>query len=373
MRPLRHWLTAFVLLGGAACGPRWHVEGTTGLTEKYDDNLDLTAEEVSGDHVREAFAPQLDGQVRWGYAGDSLEFEHQLRLRFEFPDHDPSQLRFYEDDELYLGYDLNDRHTLSLTNLSDCFADVDDGRFDVCRDNILLAHRWAFATDWRLQWGLELHHAEYGDELPEPVRNSALDYSSVGPFAEVRYLQSYQLSYWTRLTGMAYTGAFRSQVSDTTTAPSEGVRFGQDLGLDWVGNTLSVFAIAGIEFDDSPETDLQTVDGTPLRDDDLETDAQFNYHKVRASLLGTWRLDETWTFGAYAEVINLSFVKKTLETAGELPDREDLRYLTSGWAAVRLSDPLSVKLRLTYRENRSTVRSESYQNFIGALGVEYAW
>jgi hypothetical protein len=96
------------LLGCTACGGQWHVEGTTGLTEKYDSNLDLTGREVSGDDVRAAFAAQLDGQLRWGYVGEAFDFEHQLRLRFELPDHDPSQLRLYQDDELYLGLALND-------------------------------------------------------------------------------------------------------------------------------------------------------------------------------------------------------------------------------------------------------------------------
>jgi len=356
-----------LLTSGALAQPSgWNVAGQLGLGEKYDDNVDLSTREDPSGVVRGEPVTELHAGVAGGYLGEAFDIDARMKLRIDEPNLRPKRARLYTEGELYLAYRFSARHAVSFASFTDCFLEPDDGAFDVCRGHATLAWRAALTEAWRLQVGTESLHAEY-------FQTTTLSYDTVGAFFELRYLDGHRLSYWARGTAAAYHGAFRAQASDVLSAPSDGLRMSHDLGVDWVGSGgVTLLGTLRLELDNSPETGLQTVDGTSLADDDLETDAQFNYRKLRGTTLLSWRLDTTWTLGAYGEAIVISFVKDPLGRANDT-ERRDFRYLVSASAAAALTDALTAKLRGSVRQNISSVDSEDYVNRILYLGVEYRW
>ena len=359
------WILGLCGLISSASAQGLNFGAELGLGEKYDDNLDLSGRGDPAEKLRAASVTEGSLGGRLTYTNDPFDLELRMKLRADVPA-SWGETRLYSEGEIYGSYAFDMEHSVTLLSLADCFSDYNDATYDVCREHFTLAWRWAFDDAWRLQAGLESLSADY-------INTEALTYSTIGLFSEIRYLYSYRLSYWARATAHLYIGAFRAQTGDVLEAPAEGFRISYDLGIDWMnGRGLSVLGGVRAEADESPKTALHTVDGTSLSDDDLETDWQFNYRKLRGTLLLSWRLSETWMVGTYAEMIGLLFVRRTLPEA-ELPDRRDLRYLVAAWAGLNLTQSLTLKARLSIRQNHSTVPSEAYINRIGFLGLEQRW
>ncbi len=332
------------------------------VAEKYDDNLDLSAQEAASGEARADFVTEvgLGGRGAWDWRRWSLDAG--LRLAGDLPAGQPEHPRLYLSRDLDVGVRFSKNHALSLSDQGDCFMEVGTEAFDLCRTYLTVGWLWTLAERWQLHLGQEFQDTSY---FSAKGRN----YSGSGLFLEVRMPWSHRFEAWLRGAGIGYIGALHARTKKGKGGPHGGGRLTTDLGVDWMlGGGVSLLLTGQYQWDEA-ESELRQFDRTHLPDHVLEADAQFNFHKVRGTLLVTWRANETFTFGGYGEVVHLDFLP-----AKGLPDRVDLRWMASGWLRAALTDSgLGAKLRYLFRRNHSTVEAESFQNQIIYLGLEQRW
>lgn len=344
----------------AAQAPEWAGSLTLRLSEKYDNNVDLSALERA-ETRRADMVTEFGMAARAARTSARWDVDLGLRLRVDVPVREADRLRIYSSPDAFVAWQFATNHSLSLNTVGSCFSELFDDRFDVCRNLWGLAWRWSISDRFVLRLGIEKQDAYYFD-------TDALDYASNGPFVELRLPWSYDLLTWARLSLMVYDGALRSG-----TTIDDGHRTTAEIGVDWSPiPSVSVIATAQIQKDDA-EAPVRQFGGPDFPDDALETDAQFNYFKGRATLLGTWRINNRFTVGADAEILRIGFYEAVIKGEEE-PDRVDIRWLWSSFVKMRLTDSgLAARLRYLTRHNNSSARGASFENNIYSLGIEQRW
>lgn len=360
------WGLCSFLLWASTAGAQesgWQLDGAARVAEKYDNNLDLTAlespQEKSADAVTE-----LGGRVQGSYTGSAWDLNLGGRLRGDMPNSTPSRTRLYVASDVYIAWQFATNHSLSFQSQGDCFAQFDDGALNVCRVDNAIAWRWAIGERLVLRLGIEDHEALYfGD--------ADLDYSINGLFLEVRVPWSYRFSVWARADALSYHQFFKGQTEAEEEA-DEGDRASLELGFDWVPTSgLTIVGLVQGKVDESNNPRRQ-VGGPDFPDNTLDTDAQFNFRKVRATLLTSWRIHPKWRLGAFGEVLRIAFFDVPDPIDAE-PARVDVRWLLSGWLSYALTDQDHVQLQYLVRQNHSSEPGLDFDNQIISLGIERRW
>ncbi len=347
------WLCVCACLAHAG---EWRFDGAVHFDEKVDDNLELSSPEADATDPPIDFVSELGLAGRAVFEDPSWDTDLALRLRGDLPARNTERGRIYWSPDVYVGWRLAPRHVISLSGQSDCLAEPAGDAAGVCRTYTGTAWRWHFHDDWQLRLGIEDYETTYfaGDKL---------SYSGSGPFLEVRAQVSDRLATWVRGSFFRYHNVFEL---DSDEAPQDGRHALGELGIDWIpGGGISLLLTGQYQRDDA-KTEVRQVGVRAVLDDALDPVAEFNYEKLRGTALATWRANETFTFGAYGEVVRLEF------TDG--PERRDLRWLASGWARAALTDSgMSARLRLLTRRNQSTEDAADYTNYIVSIGLEQRW
>lgn len=352
------------MLWASAAGAQetgWAFDRHVRIAEKYDNNLDLTALE-SPRETRADAVTELGGRLQGTYTGSTWELSLGGRLRGDMPNSSPSRTRLYSASDVYLAWQFTTNHSLSYQSQGDCFAQFDDNALNVCRVDNAIAWRWAIGERFVMRLGIEDHEALY-------TGSADLDYSVSGLFLELRVPWSYRFSIWTRIDALTYHQAFKGQSEDDE---DEGDRASIELGFDWVPTSgLTIVGLVQGKVDESNNR-VRQVGGPDFPDNTLDTDAQFNFRKARATLLTSWRMHPKWRLGAFAEVLGIAFFDVPDPIDVE-PSRTDVRWLLSGWLSYALTEQDHVQLQYLMRQNHSSEPGLDFDNQIISLGIERRW
>ena len=124
------------------------------------------------------------------------------------------------------------------------------------------------------------------------------------------------------------------------------------------------------QIDDSSGQGVNQIGRFVGNEESLDNEAQFNYLKHKGMLLFLHVFNDRFSLSLYDELICIAYYERQGLLA-EAPERADWLFLSSIWFKARLVDRLFARARYIYRVDSSTVSSESFQDYIYYLGLEY--
>ena len=346
------------------------VSGELSVAGKVDDNIDLARQEDPEGDPRSDLIAELAGRVRLERAvGDHWYLTAALGLRGDLLSEHTERRHRHADGTVYLGYQFGD-NAVSLLDELHCFDEPGEAEFDRCRNAASLVYRRTLSPRWQLRGGYENVAAYYHN-------SEFFNYHLHGGFIELRNPWTEALSTFLRLGRQYYLGSYNAQTGDPESSPSSGTRSSGTVGFDLLlSGHDSLSGTGSVQVDSSSGQGVNQIGARSVDDEALEVDAEFDFVKLRLSLLYSHRLGRLLTLSVYQELIRKNFFDEPLRQRREVedgpkPERIDVLWLGSAWLSARLSDQVYAKARYVHRRNHSTVRAEEYRNHIFYLGLEY--
>ncbi|MCZ7583121.1 MAG: hypothetical protein M5R36_07175 [Deltaproteobacteria bacterium] len=342
--------------------------GRVGVAGKYDSNVDLLSDKLPPDAEEEGPEPasivELTALLQYASLWNApwhLEAEI-FGLADFFPESVDDTLIFGRGG-FSLGYDFG-ANTLGVIEEAKHYTEPDDTEFDYVRDNATLYYKRVFGDLWQARAGYDnLIHA-YPD-------SDYFNYAGHGGFAEIRNTWTPMVSTYYRYAYLHYTGRGEDGLAGLG-SPESGDRHTGEAGIEsFFARKNTLIASYAYEADIASGAGVRQIGEIRGEDENLESDAEFDYRKHSGKLLYAHRFNDRFTLSFYDEIIGKTFPESD-RGAGSLDrERRDLLFLTSVWISVRLVDELHAKARYLYRMNESNIDVEDFQDHIGLLGLEY--
>ncbi|MBZ0271891.1 hypothetical protein K8I61_07620 [bacterium] len=344
--------------------------GAVGIAAKYDSNVDLGSGSAppgaeEDDEIEDAWIAELTALLAYVSPWDSpwhLDLDASALVDVFVRDADDTWLigRGRAD----LGYTFGD-NSIGLQDEIEHYTEPDDTEFDYVRNTAALDYARVISALWQARVRYENIVHAYPDA-------GFYDYVMHGGFAQIRntwtpalltyYLYGYQF----------YLGQWASDESDPRSSPEKGARHTGEIGVEAiVARRSSIIAAYVFQLDQATGGGASEIGEIRGEDENLESDAEFNFLKHKGLVLFTHKFDKRFVASFYGEVIYKRFFERDDSITDEDAERTDLLYLVSAGASVRLVGELWAKARYVYRANESTAPFQDFRNHIALAGLEF--
>ncbi len=343
------------------------LSGSVGLYGKYNSNLTLIDENKTNLDQKDAPIAELRGELdiarSWG-ADWFLDWalSSQGNLHGEHGEENWYFNRSY----LSLGRVLGE-NSLNFSSEVRHWGQPDDNRFNFFRHTGILSYRHTFSPLWQLRVGAQSTLTRYPHTSP-------LNYRVNGGFVEVSNAWSTNFSTYYSLDLQLYAGTADPQENNPNTAPEDGVRQTLRAGFDWHLSGYRLLSGSYMLQNDNSGQDEKDGSSVQIGDfegyeDSQDSEAEFDLHKHKFTLLYSHRLNPRLTLSFYEE-----FIYKFWEDEDDpvpVEARDDLLFLSSAFLKYKWRDNLHLRLRYLYRMNESTAQTNDYVDHIFFVGPEF--
>ncbi|NKB70498.1 MAG: hypothetical protein GKR89_25800 [Candidatus Latescibacteria bacterium] len=386
------WGTCLPLLAQADPPKSWRLDGAVGLRAKYNSNLDLREGQTRDSAIGEAVADIDLGrnwQQRWWL---DLAFSSRADFHADQPDDN----WYFNRGHLALAR-TQGANTYALSSEWRHFTVPGADTFDFIRHTGLLTYKRDLDQRWQIQLGYQNINTQY-------LESPDLDYVVNGGLLQIRTRWTPFFSTYFAYDTQYYKGNADPQNDILLASPDEGKRQTGRFGFDWLISPRHILSGTGTVQTDATETGLQEIGEFEGFEDSLEDDAEFDFFKLKSTLLYTFRPTNRLTLTAYQEWIYRDFedeIKVEL-IDGEQDDenddididdlpvgaeeardedefylpfkgRSDASLLSSLYGKYRWTDSLALKFRYLLRVNRSSAAGLDYIDHIVFFGPEYSF
>ena len=377
--------TCLPLLAQATAARPWRLDGALGLLAKYNSNLDLRgAKQARGSFIGEPTADialARNWQQRWW-----LDLAFSSRADFHADDTDDNW--YFNRGHLSLAR-TQGANTYALSSEWRHFTVPGANTFDFVRHTGILTYKRDLNDRWQVQLGYQNINTQY-------LESPDLDYVVNGGLLQIRTRWTPFFSTWLAYDKQRYKGNADPQNDILLASPDEGERQTGRFGFDWLISPRHILSGTGTVQGDATETGLQEIGEFEGHEDSLEDEAEFDFFKLKSTLLYTFRPTSRLTLTAYEEWIYRDFedeIKVEVIEGGQievddLPEgaenaheddefyiplkgRRDASLLSSLYIKYRWTGSLSLKFRYLLRVNRSSAAGLDYVDHIVFFGPEY--
>ena len=345
------------------------VSGKVSVASKYDSNVDLLdsvfPENSEETEIQDAFISEVSLQLVFQSLQDSPWFAQWelfgLTDLFVESIHDSWLLGR---SNIYIGYDF-DQNTISFSNDSSYFSEPDDIEIDNFRNTATLVYTRVIDDLWQVRLGVENILQVY------PTSNF-FDYYANGGFFEFRNIWIPAFSTYYGYHFHYYRGGYNASPDDQLGSPNASFRHTAEIGFESVfvvkNSMMGAYTFQADNTTDSGANQIGEIRG---EDENLETDAEFDFYKHKGMVLYSHRFNDRFTLSLYGELLHKEFPSYRSDPDEDTEERRDLLWLVSTWFTARLYDQLYARIRYIYRMNQSNIPYEDFQDHIGTVGLEY--
>ncbi len=342
--------------------------GRVGVSQKYDSNVDLLAEEPRPDAdpddvVKDAHITEVFGAIGWmspGYGPWRLSAD-----LFALADLFPENM----DDTWAIGRGHLDgayrfgANALRLRSEAGGYTEPDDTEYDNWGAESSLAYACELGAVWTLSGG-------YQNELRRYPSATVFDFGGHGALLEVRQNWTARFSTSQRYDVWFLDGRGEEDDEGRLGAPSRVVRHAVEVAAEsLIGRRHALGAAYAYQVDDAANDGAYQIGEIQGEDENLEIDGEFNVAKHRATLLYSVRIAERFSVAFYNEALHRVFLGADAKLYGG--ERIDASYLGSAWVSARLYAMLFARVRYLYRMNDSRVDYLDFQDHVVLGGLEY--
>jgi hypothetical protein len=344
------------------------ISGSVGLYGKFNSNLTLIDEKKTNLDQKDAPIAEVRGELNIARSwGPDWFLDWEVSSQGNAHGEHGEENWYFNRSYLSLGRVLGE-NALNFSSEIRHFGQPDDNRLDFFRHTGIFSYKHTFSPLWQLRAGVQ-------NTLTRYPHTSTLNYRVNGAFVELNNTWSNNFSTYYSLDLQLYAGTADPRENNPNAVPEDGMRQTLRAGLDWHLSGHRLLSGTYMLQNDNSGQDEKYYGSTLSsgefegREESQDSEAEFDLHKHKFTLLYSHRFNPRLTLALYEELIYKYWEDEEGPIVVEA--RDDLLFLSSAFLKYKWRDSVRLRLRYLFRMNESTANANDYVDHIVFAGPEF--